>query len=156
MARWRRYTKWTMLAVTLATATIFVASGFVGFLLPNVVQIEAGYIILQSGNPAGSSMTPHIYRTQDLVGIERFYGWYSAPRRNVFWRPAPVTNRPNARILFAVTLIPAWIVTLLLTVPTALLFWCDRNRHLPGHCPACNYDLTANESGVCPECGTEV
>jgi len=23
-------------------------------------------------------------------------------------------------------------------------------------CPKCQYDLTGNESGVCPECGTEV
>lgn len=23
----------------------------------------------------------------------------------------------------------------------------------PGHCPACGYDLTGNESGACPECG---
>jgi hypothetical protein len=23
-----------------------------------------------------------------------------------------------------------------------------------GHCPRCNYDLTGNVSGVCPECGT--
>ena len=26
----------------------------------------------------------------------------------------------------------------------------------PGHCRKCSYNLTANESGVCPECGTEV
>ncbi len=25
-----------------------------------------------------------------------------------------------------------------------------------GHCKACRYDLTGNESGVCPECGTEI
>lgn len=26
----------------------------------------------------------------------------------------------------------------------------------PGLCQECSYDLTGNESGVCPECGTEV
>jgi len=25
-----------------------------------------------------------------------------------------------------------------------------------GHCAACDYDLTGNVSGVCPECGTRV
>jgi hypothetical protein len=29
-----------------------------------------------------------------------------------------------------------------------------RHRHKAGHCPACEYDLTGNTSGVCPECGT--
>jgi predicted RNA-binding Zn-ribbon protein involved in translation (DUF1610 family) len=24
----------------------------------------------------------------------------------------------------------------------------------PGHCPHCNYNLTGNVSGLCPECGT--
>ncbi len=26
----------------------------------------------------------------------------------------------------------------------------------PGHCSRCGYNLTGNESGTCPECGTEV
>ncbi|HEX8910990.1 MAG TPA: hypothetical protein VF796_01425 [Humisphaera sp.] len=26
-------------------------------------------------------------------------------------------------------------------------------RRLPGRCSGCGYDLTGNESGVCPECG---
>lgn len=26
----------------------------------------------------------------------------------------------------------------------------------PGHCPHCRYDLTGNESGKCPECGTPI
>lgn len=29
-----------------------------------------------------------------------------------------------------------------------------RRRHKPGHCLNCEYDLTGNTSGVCPECGT--
>ena len=31
-----------------------------------------------------------------------------------------------------------------------------RHRVSQGRCPACNYNLTANTSGVCPECGTPV
>jgi hypothetical protein len=27
-------------------------------------------------------------------------------------------------------------------------------RHVPGRCSRCDYDLTGNVSGVCPECGT--
>jgi hypothetical protein len=29
-------------------------------------------------------------------------------------------------------------------------------RAVPGHCLRCSYDLTANVSGVCPECGTKI
>ncbi len=31
-----------------------------------------------------------------------------------------------------------------------------RRRIPPGHCQQCGYDLTGNESGVCPECGRPV
>ncbi len=41
-------------------------------------------------------------------------------------------------------------------VPTALLWWLDRRKYPPGHCGKCGYDLTANVSGVCPECGSPI
>lgn len=31
-----------------------------------------------------------------------------------------------------------------------------RHRHKPGHCLNCEYNLTGNTSGVCPECGTSI
>ena len=39
-------------------------------------------------------------------------------------------------------------------VLTALLV--RRRRPRPGRCAECGYDLTGNESGVCPECGRKV
>jgi len=51
--------------------------------------------------------------------------------------------------------IPLWLPFVGIVVPTAYLFYRDR-RHPPGHCQRCGYNLTGNESGVCPECGTEV
>ena len=51
---------------------------------------------------------------------------------------------------------PLWIPFLLVTVPTAFLFWHDRRRIPPGHCQKCRYDLTGNTSGVCPECGERI
>jgi len=41
-------------------------------------------------------------------------------------------------------------------VPTAYLWYRDRRRFPPGHCPSCGYNLTGNQSGVCPECGNAV
>ena len=31
--------------------------------------------------------------------------------------------------------------------------WWRARRAAPGHCQRCGYDLTGNQSGVCPECG---
>ena len=53
--------------------------------------------------------------------------------------------------------IPLWLPFILIALPTALLWHRDRKpkRYPPGHCKTCGYDLTGNESGTCPECGTE-
>ena len=34
--------------------------------------------------------------------------------------------------------------------------WRRRRRAAAGHCQECDYDLTGNVSGVCPECGTKI
>ena len=51
--------------------------------------------------------------------------------------------------------VPHWFLTLTFAVlPAIWLFKWNRRRKLgPNACPACGYDLTGNESGVCPECG---
>ena len=54
---------------------------------------------------------------------------------------------------------PIGITFLLATYP-AIAFICGplrrwRRRRI-GHCLDCGYDLTGNESGVCPDCGTGV
>jgi hypothetical protein len=33
---------------------------------------------------------------------------------------------------------------------------CRSNLRRLGHCQTCGYDLTGNQSGVCPECGALV
>jgi hypothetical protein len=50
--------------------------------------------------------------------------------------------------------VPLWILFLLASAPTALLWYLDRRRFPPGHCERCGYDLTGNTSGRCSECGT--
>ena len=48
---------------------------------------------------------------------------------------------------------PVWLLVVALGFPTAILWWRDR-RPKAGFCKVCKYDLTGNESGTCPECGT--
>ncbi|MBN1343423.1 MAG: hypothetical protein JXQ73_12120 [Phycisphaerae bacterium] len=51
--------------------------------------------------------------------------------------------------------IPLWLPFLLGAIPAAYLWHRDR-RIPPGHCQHCGYNLTANTSGLCPECGDRV
>lgn len=50
-----------------------------------------------------------------------------------------------------------WIWAILSAAPASVLSLAAirrlKSRPGPGHCLACNYDLTGNESGKCPECG---
>ncbi|UCE61593.1 MAG: hypothetical protein JSU63_07550 [Phycisphaerales bacterium] len=55
---------------------------------------------------------------------------------------------------------PVWLTSLLLVTYPLIAYirgplrrWRRRRR---GMCLSCGYDLTGNESGVCPECGTEI
>jgi hypothetical protein len=51
---------------------------------------------------------------------------------------------------------PQWPLVAALAVPAALVTHSRRRREhriAGGACPHCNYDLTGNVSGVCPECG---
>jgi hypothetical protein len=53
--------------------------------------------------------------------------------------------------------VPYWALVVVLLVPlVARLAYALRTRRTLGHCQSCGYDLTANASGRCPECGAEV
>lgn len=57
--------------------------------------------------------------------------------------------------------VPLWF---LVSLAAYLIWWIlfgragllHRHRMAKGHCPSCDYNLTGNISGVCPECGTEI
>lgn len=52
--------------------------------------------------------------------------------------------------------IPVWLVTLVAVVVPWRRFLLWRRGRNVGLCTRCRYDLTANASGVCPECGTAI
>ena len=72
--------------------------------------------------------------------------------RGIRWSFHLDAGKPDWRGLL---IIPLWIPLLAIALPTAWLWRRDR-RHPPGHCPNCGYNLTGNESGVCPECAAPV
>ena len=69
-------------------------------------------------------------------------------------RPQLGLSRPHMRMLGARSRIAVPVACLLAYPVTAVLRQRARRRRLrPGFCPCCQYNLTGNTSGVCPECG---
>jgi hypothetical protein len=52
--------------------------------------------------------------------------------------------------------VPHWAVAAMLFVPWGWNRYSCRRKEMMTSCPICGYNLTANTSGVCPECGTPV
>lgn len=52
--------------------------------------------------------------------------------------------------------IPLWCLMLPTMILAVLFKRAGRRRSPPGFCPFCRYDLTANTSGICPECGSRI
>ena len=90
------------------------------------------------------------------------YPWFQTrpnPRFDLQRSGGPLFRNGSGWVYVAV---PLWFPFLLVTAPTACLWYTDR-KSKPGHCPHCRYDLAGlnvrSESGptggngVCPECG---
>jgi len=70
----------------------------------------------------------------------------------IIWSPV-LSSAPYPNVRWQVFYFPLWIPFLIFALPTAFVWYRDRRRIPVGHCGRCGYDLTKNESGVCPECG---
>ena len=44
-------------------------------------------------------------------------------------------------------------ITFVLALASAIYLWSKDRPYPAGHCQFCNYNLTGNVSGICPECG---
>ena len=47
----------------------------------------------------------------------------------------------------------AGFLTVILWLNIGFRWWIPIGKPRPGHCQKCDYDLTGNVSGTCPECG---
>ena len=77
------------------------------------------------------------------------HGWF---QNSCLWLVPHAMSTASMKVWLFV---PFWIPFLAFAIPTVILWRRDR-RFPPGHCQKCGYDLTGNESGLCPECGKQV
>ena len=87
----------------------------------------------------------HIPGRQDasMDGPEGRVTAYIAEAETVLFRVSPL-------LVFSLLVIYPWVVVW----RGPIRRWFRRKPE--GRCQQCGYDLTGNESGVCPECGTEI
>src|SRR5262249_43674175 len=52
--------------------------------------------------------------------------------------------------------LPFWFCGVIFAIPCIIARCRHHSPHPPGVCRICRYNLTANESGICPECGTPI
>ena len=157
-ARCRRVGKWFAAAATLAICVVCLASERWGAMWDGRVSDRSMRVWVGAGTLHWFLEAPFVPPTFGFY--ERFrlapMGFVTGVRakgQNVSdrrWLPEQIRDRSGTA-----GALPLWIPFVLITIPTALLWRLDRLR-LPGHCPKCNYDLTGNTSGLCPECGRPV
>src|SRR3954449_9951254 len=92
----------------------------------------------------------------------------TSPRPTLRKSLAPLAKLRNPLAIVLVSLIPvaltphasperhfAWLFSgALIAVLVPLCIYQHLRHHQSGHCPQCDYDLTANTTGICPECGS--
>jgi len=123
-------------------------------------------IITKDELPSGPLPSPPILRRpttlRERLAAKGYYAKYSAG-----WAYGPGQDEAG-RIFYVKALsrdiglgTPAWfLVVILASYPTVVFLraFARRCRHRKTHglCLRCDYNLTGNESGVCPECGTPI
>lgn len=136
--RWVRWLKWSAIVLSAVTLVVWVGSAWwaVFYLHANSMQFVAagGGRLTVSWDPA-----PRFNPAVGSWSVERWTEPF------VWWGVWASTKA------FA---IPLWN-PLPFTLGAAFYLWRrDRRARLPGHCPACGYDLAGlSPGGPCPECG---
>lgn len=83
----------------------------------------------------------------------------AGPGRHGFAHSHHTRRTPGRTDISNYVMGPAWATAMVLLAPPlcrAAFLYRRRRRGRLGLCPRCGYDLTANVSGTCPECGAFV
>jgi hypothetical protein len=128
---------------------------------PNLVHSWYGLRVMWRGErraslpvrPVGANIPGSI---GPMDHSRRKWGFYFGTRWDfITWED---TGKPDYYLENVYVIVPDWFIVL----AGILLLFCGtswvlyRRRCRIGHCHTCGYDLTANTSGVCPECGSSV
>jgi hypothetical protein len=92
-----------------------------------------------------------VYRSDAYGDLEEFCSPYSAGFGGTWGMASHGVD------VYALV-IPHWFLLLMLAVLPViwLIKWQKRRRLGPNACHQCAYDLTGNQTGICPECGAGV
>jgi hypothetical protein len=118
-----------------------------------VLRLEHGtYAAVEPGWSRTSYPTPPGGLWPEIEARDRRGG----PLRRLGLAYARIDYHGDGRMVRRAVYVPHWLAAAALLTPPALRLaplLRARRRRRTGRCPACGYDLTANTSGTCPECG---
>lgn len=141
----RRIAKWACLACSVLLAGTITISHFryVVFQAPHVSMLMSrGRLGIGTSRLPGVAVRDSTYfMVKPIEPRGPFFPWFDSYVTLDAWN---------------MIVIPLWVPLGCMTLLTVVLFIRNRVRRLAHHCRKCDYDLTGNESGVCPECGTRV
>lgn len=107
------------------------------------------FLVIDCGMVDGGVVRPDPVGLSPALDI-RLVNHRTVPRFQLHWLWLPLVEwGPGGPQV----VIPLWIPCVSFTV-AAVYFHRKARGPKPGHCRKCQYDLTGNESGVCPECGS--
>jgi hypothetical protein len=155
-ARTLRILKWTGTLGCLLLATLFVGSGWQWVVCDGSVGepwlqcgVRQGILSFAALNKRPFGFPPG---TRFWLLDPSAYPASGSEPRFVWWPGSLLRASPGYWHIY----IPLWLPLVALLPPTLWLWHRDRRRPRPGYCRRCDYDLTGNVSGVCPECGTPI
>ncbi len=146
-----------VMACALIGVTFFVSRQLtIGWASParhHMLAIEGGEIRYVWGWPTGNPRYwPAAGWHTESRHLRALPAWWPWKRTNTWWfRNGQSRSDTGAILNWKWVAAPLWL-PFLSTVVLTVLVW-RRRRLLPGLCENCAYDLTGNESGICPECG---
>ena len=143
VSRYRKL-KWLSLVLAGCSFAIFLVSlrFHFGFAFGRVFVSSTGSCISIRLFPLGYTASEHLEWFSERLPRPRFL--------MPMWKPS-IQGDPSSGALLT---IPFWIPFLL--PGGAFVFFHRKARLRPGHCIKCDYDMTGNTTGVCPECGCEI
>ena len=155
-ARTLRILKWTATLGCLLLATILVASGWQWAYCPGPAGEHWLHCVVSRGLLGFAVYDGRAIKLPPRTGFQLLdpSAYLERPKvpRFAWWSEQLSQSGPGYWFIS----IPLWLPLVALLLLTLWLWHRGRRRPRPGHCRRCDYDLTGNVSGVCPECGTPI